>query len=97
MRSEDVIHDFYVKEFRVKKDVVPGITTDLIFDTTRTGTYQVICAELCGAGHGIMRSRVIVMEQAAFDTWLAQAKQKVAAAPAASPPATTAPAEPAQP
>lgn len=97
MRSEDVIHDFYVKEFRVKEDVVPGITTNLIFDTTRTGTYQVVCAELCGAGHGIMRSRVIVMEQAAFDTWLTQAKQKVAAAPAANPSATTAPAEPAQP
>jgi len=97
MRSEDVIHDFYVVEFRVKEDVVPGITTNLIFDTTRTGTYQVICAELCGVGHGLMRSRVIVMQQAAFDDWLAQAKLKVAAQAAQAPPATTAPAEPAQP
>ena len=97
MRSEDVIHDFYVVEFRVKQDVVPGITTNLIFDTTRIGTYQVVCAELCGAGHGLMRSRVIVMEQAAFDDWLAQAKRKVAAQKAAgaqptgAEPTTTAP------
>ena len=89
MRSEDVIHDFYVKEFRVKQDVVPGITTKLIFDTTRTGTYQVMCAELCGAGHGLMRSRVMVMEQAAFESWLTQAKQKVAAQATQNPPATT--------
>jgi cytochrome c oxidase subunit 2 len=88
MRSKDVIHDFYVKEFRVKQDVVPGITTRLIIDPTRTGTYQVICAELCGVGHGVMRARVIVMEQDEYDAWLTQAQQQVAAAPAA--PQTTA-------
>jgi cytochrome c oxidase subunit 2 len=97
MRSEDVIHDFYVVQFRVKQDVVPGITTNLIFNPTRVGVYQVICAELCGAGHGLMRSRVIVMEQAAFENWLAQATQNVAAQAAPSPPPTTAPAEPARP
>jgi len=95
MRSKDVIHDFYVKEFRVKEDVVPGITTRVIFNPTRTGTYQVICAELCGVGHAVMRSRVIVMEPAAYDAWLANAKTLVAAganpAPAA---ATTTPAQP---
>ena len=53
MRSKYVIHDFYVKEFRVKQDIVPGITTRVVFDPTRTGTYQVICAELCGVGHAV--------------------------------------------
>jgi cytochrome c oxidase subunit 2 len=81
MRSRDVIHDFYVKEFQVKQDVVPGITTRLIIDPTKTGTYQVICAELCGVGHGVMRSRVIVQSQEEFDAWLSQAQQQVAAAP----------------
>lgn len=97
MRSKDVIHDFYVKEFRVKMDVVPGITTRVVFNPTRVGTYQVICAELCGVGHAVMRSRVIVMEPAAYDAWLADAKAQVAAkatpAPAAAP-TTTAPAQP---
>ncbi len=95
MRSKDVIHDFYVKEFRVKEDVVPGITTDLIINPNRVGTYQAVCAELCGAGHGVMRTRVIVMEPSAYDAWLAQAETDVAAqaAPPAQPPAATAPAE----
>jgi cytochrome c oxidase subunit II len=79
MRSRDVIHDFYVKEFHVKQDVVPGITTTLIINPTKTGTYQVICAELCGVGHGVMRSRVIVQTQEEYDAWLAQAQQQVAA------------------
>jgi cytochrome c oxidase subunit II len=94
MRSKDVIHDFYVVEFRVKKDVVPGITTDLVFTPSRVGTYQVICAELCGVGHAVMRARVIVMEPAAYAAWLAQAKTQVAAAaaPATPAPASTAPA-----
>jgi cytochrome c oxidase subunit 2 len=78
MRSKDVIHDFYVVEFHVKQDVVPGITTRLIINPTREGTYQIICAELCGVGHGVMRSRVIVQSQQAFDQWMSDAKQQVA-------------------
>lgn len=79
MRSEDVIHDLYVPEFRLKEDVVPGITTDLIINTKGVGTYPLICAELCGAGHGVMRSRVIVMEPAAYDAWLRDASRQVQA------------------
>jgi cytochrome c oxidase subunit 2 len=82
MRSKDVIHDFYVIEFRVKQDVVPGITTRLIINPTREGTYQVICAELCGVGHGVMRSRVIVQSQDEFAAWLAGAQREVASQPA---------------
>ena len=52
MRSQDVIHDFYVKEFRVKLDIVPGITTRLVFNPDRPGTYQVVCASCAGSGTG---------------------------------------------
>jgi cytochrome c oxidase subunit 2 len=78
MRARDVIHSFYVKEFHIKQDVVPGITTRLIINPTIEGTYQVICAELCGVGHSVMRSRVIVQSQEEYDAWLASAKQQVA-------------------
>ena len=95
MRSKDVIHDFYVAQFRVKEDVVPGVTTKVIVNPNKVGTFQVICAELCGAGHGVMRTRVIVMEPSAYDGWLAQA-QKDVAAQAAAPAATTPAPAPAQ-
>ena len=78
MRSKDVIHDFYVVQFHVKEDVVPGITKKLIINPTREGTYQIICAELCGVGHGVMRSRVIVQSQAAFDKWMSDSKAQIA-------------------
>ena len=91
MRSRDVIHSFYVVEFRVKQDVVPGITTRLIVDPTRTGTYQIICAELCGVGHGVMRSRVIVMEQDDYDAWLEDARRQAAQQPAPAQPESVTP------
>lgn len=79
MRSTDVIHDLYVPEFRVKQDVVPGITTRLIVDPTTPGDYPLICAELCGVGHSVMRSKAIVMPAADYDAWLNQAKAQAAA------------------
>ena len=95
MRSKDVIHNFYVVEFRVKQDVVPGITTRVVFDPNRVGTYQVICAELCGVGHAVMRTRVVVMEPGDYEAWLADAEAQVAdqAAPVTAP-ATSEPAQP---
>lgn len=93
MRSKDVIHDFYVVQFRVKEDIVPGITTHVVFNPNRVGTYQVICAELCGVGHAVMRTRVIVMPPADYEAWMARAKSDVAAMSApATTPSTTAPA-----
>jgi len=83
MVSKDVIHDFYVVQFRVKQDVVPGITTTVIVNPDRLGTFQVICAELCGVGHGVMRSRVIVQTPEAYDAWLKDSAAKVQAAAAA--------------
>ena len=83
MVSKDVIHDFYVVQFRVKQDVVPGITTKIVFNPDRLGTFQVICAELCGVGHGVMRSRVIVQTPDEYEAWLKDSAAKVQAAAAA--------------
>lgn len=77
MRAKDVIHDLWVPEFYVKQDVVPGITTRLLVDTDRTGTFPIVCAELCGLGHNTMRAQVIVMEPAAYEAWLAGAQRTV--------------------
>jgi len=71
LRSKDVIHSFFVPQFRVKQDAVPGMTQDVVFQPTRPGTYDLACAELCGVGHYIMRGKVVVETQAAFDAWLA--------------------------
>ena len=68
--SKDVIHAFFVPEFRENEDIVPGLTTSINVTPTRDGTYPVICNELCGLGHAVMRSTATVMEPAAFDKWL---------------------------
>ncbi len=69
MTAKDVIHSFWVPEFRQKQDVVPGLHPTLHITPNRVGTYPVICTELCGLGHALMRSRVIVMEPGAFEQW----------------------------
>ena len=72
MTAKDVIHSFWVPEFRQKQDVVPGLHPNLHITPTRVGTYPVICTELCGLGHALMRSRVIVMKPDAFRKWATQ-------------------------
>ena len=72
LRSIDVLHDFYVPEFRAKMDMVPGSVTYFWITPTRTGTFDVLCAELCGVAHSQMRGTVIVEEQSAYNAWLAQ-------------------------
>jgi len=74
MRSLDVVHSFYVPEFRETQDIVPGLVTQLHITPNHVGTYRVICHELCGLGHGLMRTEVKVMPQKAFDAWVAQQK-----------------------
>jgi cytochrome c oxidase subunit II len=74
--SKDVIHSFWVPEFAQKQDAVPGAVNKVVVTPTRVGTYYVICAELCGLGHAIMRSSAIVMEQNAFDSWLKSAAKE---------------------
>jgi|SRR5579872_5571015 len=76
--SLDVIHAFFVPEFRENEDIVPGLTTTINVTPTRAGTYPVICNELCGLGHATMRSTAVVMEPAAFDKWLKSQSKAVA-------------------
>ena len=72
LRSIDVLHDFYVPQFRAKMDMVPGLVTFFWLTPTRTGTFDILCAELCGSGHYAMRGKVVVEEEAAFKAWLAE-------------------------
>ena len=72
LHARDVIHSFWVPEFGQKQDAVPGTETRLVITPKRTGTFPVICTELCGLGHSLMRSRVIVMPENAYAQWLQQ-------------------------
>jgi cytochrome c oxidase subunit 2 len=72
LRSLDVLHDFYVPEFRAKMDMIPGTVTYFWFTPTRTGTFDILCAELCGVGHPQMRGAVVVEEAADYQAWLDQ-------------------------
>jgi cytochrome c oxidase subunit 2 len=72
LRSIDVLHDFYVPEFRAKMDMVPGSVTHFWVTPIRTGTFDVLCFELCGVGHHAMRSKVVVDTDASYGAWLAK-------------------------
>jgi cytochrome c oxidase subunit II len=75
IKAKDVLHSFWVPEFRLKKDAVPGMTTDARVTPTRFGHYSLVCAELCGLGHSTMRAPVAVTDQAAFDRWARQQRK----------------------
>ena len=84
LRSTDVIHSFWVPEFRPKQDLVPGRVTELRVTPTRLGEYEVSCAELCGTSHYAMRQPVLVVSDEDFSTWVAE-QQVIAAELAATP------------
>ena len=70
MSSQDVIHSFFIPAFRIKHDVVPGMTTSLWFRPVKPGVFHLFCAEYCGTDHSRMTGRIVVMEGAAFEEWL---------------------------
>jgi cytochrome c oxidase subunit 2 len=70
LTSRDVIHSFWVPEFRIKQDVLPGRYTATWFEATRPGRYQIMCAEYCGTGHSSMWGEVVVLPAAEYDAWL---------------------------
>ena len=72
LRSIDVLHNFYVPQFRGKMDIVPGLITYYWIEPTRKGNFEVLCAEYCGTGHYAMRGRVIVEEKSEYDNWTAK-------------------------
>jgi cytochrome c oxidase subunit 2 len=65
-----VLHDFYVPEFRAKMDMIPGSVTYYWITPSRTGSFDVLCAELCGIAHAQMRSTVVVDDEAKYHAWL---------------------------
>jgi cytochrome c oxidase subunit 2 len=71
LTSRDVIHSFYVPAFREKQDAVPGRMTSLDFTAAAPGTYPILCAEYCGAGHSRMRGKVIALAPDDYARWLA--------------------------
>jgi cytochrome c oxidase subunit 2 len=71
LQSKDVLHDFWVPAFRMKKDAVPGIDVKYTVTPNRLGRYEIVCAELCGLGHAVMRSTAVVEQPAAYEKWLA--------------------------
>lgn len=81
VHSKDVLHDFWIPAMRMKIDAVPGITTSYRITPTKTGSYPIVCAELCGLGHAFMRQTAYVLPPAKFDSWL---KGKLNPAPAAA-------------
>ena len=81
LTSYDVLHSFWVPQFGQKQDAVPGQTFSLVITPTKVGTYPVICTELCGLGHSLMRSTAIVMPVADYERWY---KSAGAAPPAAA-------------
>src|SRR5215213_1290166 len=76
VQAKDVLHDFWVPAFRQKIDAVPGITTRFRVKPTKAGTYPVVCAELCGLGHSVMRQSAHVVTPGEFDKWLSDLRAK---------------------
>jgi cytochrome c oxidase subunit 2 len=74
LRSIDVVHDFYVPEFRAKMDLMPGLVTHFWFTPTRTGTFEILCAGFCGVGHAQMRGNVVVENEKDYRAWLQKQK-----------------------
>ncbi len=75
INATDVLHAFWIPQYRLKQDAIPGRQTSLKFHPTKEGEYPVVCAELCGAYHGAMKTKVIAQNQADFDNWVAQQKE----------------------
>src|SRR5262249_7519606 len=98
LEARDVVHSFFVPVFRLKQDAIPGRVITGWFKPTRTGTYDVTCAQMCGIGHGIMGGRIVIDTPAAHAAWMqehapaaavaatAAATDSTAAVPAASEP-----------
>lgn len=94
LSSKDVIHSFYLPEFRVKQDAVPGLKTRIWFEGNRVGSWDIACAELCGLGHFRMKGFVTVDTPEDFQKWLAeQAAAQAAEQPAAAPAGAASPAD----
>lgn len=79
LKSKDVIHSFFLPNFRIKQDAVPGVTTHLTFEAIKEGTFDIACAEHCGLGHYRMKGLLTAESADAFSSWLKQHSLKGAA------------------
>ena len=75
LHALDVLHSFWVPEFGQKQDAVPGEVTEVAITPTKVGEYPIICTELCGLGHALMRDRVRGVRHAEYQSWLAEQRQ----------------------
>jgi cytochrome c oxidase subunit 2 len=75
IHTKDVLHSFWVPQFRLKSDAVPGLTTEIRVTPDRVGSYEVVCAELCGIGHSTMRQYVRVVPAGEFQSWVSRQKK----------------------
>jgi len=73
IQTQDVLHSFFLPNMRIKQDVVPGMKQHIWFEAKKIGTYDIVCAELCGWGHYKMRGRLIVQSEDDFKEWMANA------------------------
>lgn len=78
MQSSDIIHSFYVPDFRIKQDLLPNRYTSTWFEATETGESVIFCSEYCGTGHSDMTGKVVVHKEQEFENWLAESSQPVA-------------------
>ncbi len=78
LSAADVIHAFWVPQFRLKQDTIPGMATSLQFTPNKLGTYPIVCAELCGPYHGGMRAEIFVETPEQYQAWLKQEQEDVA-------------------
>jgi cytochrome c oxidase subunit 2 len=69
LTAREVIHSFFVPEFRQKQDAVPGLKTEITVTPTKLGNFPFVCTELCGLGHALMRTRAIVLPESEFESW----------------------------
>jgi cytochrome c oxidase subunit 2 len=77
LRSRDVIHSFFVPYLRIKQDAMPGMSIPVWFQAEKEGSYDLVCAELCGWGHYKMAGRLKVLSRPAYDAWLKQARTEM--------------------
>lgn len=82
MISEDVIHGFFIPDYRIKQDILPGQYTTLWLSPDRAGTYEIFCTQYCGVGHSTMRARLVVMPPAEYERWAASAEATAGVPPA---------------
>jgi cytochrome c oxidase subunit II len=78
LSAADVIHAFWVPQFRLKQDTIPGMATSIQFTPNKLGTYPIVCAELCGSYHGGMRAEIFVQTPEEYQAWLTQEQEDVA-------------------